>query len=129
MHLHFAPGQAATEVSGDISGYQQLVFQFDGVAQREVTVELSHPGPASLYHNVIAPSGEMVFNGSMDGKRFQARLGESGSYRVQVYLMRNDARRGKRIAFTLRLRQSAAQAPARPGTPTAAASSHQEPVA
>lgn len=112
--LRLAPGQAQVEVSGSVTGYQTQVYEFDGAVGREVTVLLKYPGQASLYHNVIAPSGTAVFNGSIEGDRFRAILRESGRYQVRVYLMRNDARRGKRAAFTLQIRQSSA-GPQHPG--------------
>lgn len=108
--LRFAPGQTEVEVGGSISGYQTLDYAFDATPGVEVTVRLDHPGTASLYHNVTAPSGATLFNGSMDGERFQASLRERGRYLVRVYLMRNDARRGKRVPFTLRIRLSGDQA-------------------
>lgn len=116
--LRFAPGQAELNVNGSVTGYQTQVYEFDASAGREVTVQLTHPGQASLYHNVIAPSGALVFNGSLEGNRFQASLRERGRYQVHVYLMRNDARRGKRSPFTLRIRQSGAQQQ-QPGGPHA----------
>ncbi|MDY0963958.1 hypothetical protein [Massilia sp. CFBP9026] len=108
--LRFAPGQAELNISGSVTGYQTLDYEFDGSVGREVTVLLDYPGRASLYHNVIAPSEALVFNGSLEGSRFQATLREGGRYRVRVYLMRNDARRGKRAAFTLHIRQAGVEA-------------------
>lgn len=108
--LRFGPGQAEVEVRGSISGYQTLDYAFDAAPGVDATVLLDHPGSASLYHNVIAPSGAAIFNGSMDGKRFQASLRERGRYLVRVYLMRNDARRGKQVSFKLRVRLRGAQA-------------------
>lgn len=116
--LRFAPGQAELDVSGKVTGYQVLVYEFDGAAGVKTSVLLTHPGSASLYHNVIAPSGNTVFNGSLEGSRFQANLRERGRYQVRVYLMRNDARRGKNVNFTLRIRQSGAPAQP-PGGPHA----------
>lgn len=120
--LRFAPGQAELNVTGKVTGYQVLVYEFDASAGAEATVALTHRGPASLYHNVIAPSGNTVFNGSLEGSRFQANLGERGRYQIRVYLMRNDARRGKHVDFTLRIRQSGTQAQppgsAAPGRPS-----------
>lgn len=108
--LRFAPGQTEIVVRGTVSGYQTLDYAFDAAPGAEASVVLEHPGQAALYHNVFAPSGATLFNGSMDGMRFQGTLRERGRYRVSVYLMRNDARRGKRSAFTLRIRQSERQA-------------------
>lgn len=116
--LRFDRGQAEVEVRGTITGYQTLDYTFDGAPGSEASVRLDHADQASLYHNVIAPSGAPLFTGSVEGDRFQATLRERGRYRVRVYLMRNDARRGKRVPFTLRIRQSAAQPP-RPLPPQA----------
>lgn len=104
--LRFAPGQTEIVVRGTVSGYQGLDYVFDAFPGADASIVLEHRNQSSLYHNVIAPSGAMIFNGSMDGKRFQGVLRERGRYRVSVYHMRNDARRGKQSAFTLRIRQS-----------------------
>lgn len=104
--LNIAPAQPALQIRGEIAGYQTMTYVFDSAAGVETTIGLDHPGRASLYHNVIAPSGAMLFNGSLDGARFRATLGERGRYQVRVYLMRNDARRGMRVAYTLRIAQS-----------------------
>lgn len=107
--LRIAPGQAEVTVRGTVSGTQTLDYAFEAAPGAEMRVELEHRGQASLYHNVLAPSGATIFNGSMDGARFQGSLRERGLYRVRVYLMRNDARRGKRVDFTLRIKQSGQQ--------------------
>lgn len=108
--LRLAPNAGDIEVRGSLTGYQTLTYLFDGAPGLDMVVRLDHPGQVSLYHNVIAPSGATIFNGSADGPRFRAMLREYGRYQVQVYLMRNDARRGKRVSFTLRVRQSGMQA-------------------
>jgi len=114
--LRIAPAQPEVQVRGEIAGDQTVTYVFDSAAGVDTTISLDHPGRASLYHNVMAPSGAMLFNGSMDGARFHASLTEGGRYQVRVYLMRNDARRGTRVAYTLRIGQSAtsAQRPAPP---------------
>ena len=114
--LKIAPAQPEMQVRGQISGHQTLTYVFDSPAGVDTSVSLDHPGSASLYHNVISPSGALLFNGSMDGTRFQAVLDQRGRYQVRVYLMRNDARRGKRVAFTLKIRQSVQ--PAHAATPS-----------
>lgn len=111
--LRFDPGQTETVVRGTVSGYQTVSYVFDAGSGQDATVRLEHPGQAALYHDLIAPSGNTIFTGSIEGQRFQGQLRERGRYQVRVYLMRNDARRGKRVSFTLRIRQSEAQ-PSRP---------------
>ena len=105
VFLGFGPGAAAQEVRGVVTGYQQATYAFEASPGQEFEVRLAHPGRASLYHNLVTPSGKTVFVGSMDGPRFQGVLREGGRYEIRVYLMRNDARRGIRAPFTLRLRQ------------------------
>lgn len=105
--LRMAPAQPQVQVRGEIAGDQSMTYVFDSAAGVDTTISLDHPGRASLYHNVIAPSGTLLFNGSMDGARFRATLAERGRYQVRVYLMRNDARRGTRVAYTLQIGQSA----------------------
>lgn len=109
--LRITPGSPVREVQGSVTGYQQALFSFEGAPGQEVEIRLDHPGRTSLYHNLQAPSGTSIFVGSRDGDRFADTLRERGRYVVQVYLMRNDARRAKRTTFTLRVRQTA---PARP---------------
>jgi hypothetical protein len=42
-----------------------------------------------------------MFNGSMAGDRFSTTIPSMGTYTVQVYLMRNAARRGESAIYTL----------------------------
>lgn len=100
------PGVALKTFSGTMSGYQQVRYLVDLRPGQIFETELDHRGGASLYHNVTSPSGLTVFVGSSEGNRFQGPIREAGRYEVFVYLMRNDARRGKRVDFTLRLRRA-----------------------
>lgn len=100
------PGVASKVFSGSVTGYQQVRYLIDLRPGQIFETELDHRGGASLYHNVTSPSGVTVFVGSSAGNRFQGPIREAGSYEVFVYLMRNDARRGKRVDFTLRLRRT-----------------------
>ena len=106
--LRIAPAQPEVQVRGEISGYKTITYLFDSAAGVDTTISLDYPGQASLNYNVIAPSGAMLYNGSMEATRFRASLAERGRYQVRVYLMRNDARRNKRVPYTLRISQSAA---------------------
>lgn len=100
------PGVATKVFSGSITGYQEARYVVELRPGQVFETELDHRGMASLYHNVISPSGVTVFVGSADGNRFRAPIRETGRYQVLVYLMRNDARRSKRVEFTLRLRRT-----------------------
>lgn len=63
---------------------------------------LLSPNNRSCYFNVMPPSGEeAIFIGADRGNEFADQLHFSGDYKVEVYLMRNEARRGKTCAYTI----------------------------
>lgn len=100
------PGVASKVFSDSVRGYEQIRYMVDLRSGEILETELNHRGTASLYHNITSPSGATLFVGSIDGNRYQAPIRDGGRYEVLVYLMRNDARRGKRVDFTLRFRRT-----------------------
>jgi hypothetical protein len=64
-----------------------------------VTLQTSNP---SSYFNVTAPgANQALFIGSTSGPRYQGRAAVSGRYKIDIYLMRNAARRGESTRYTL----------------------------
>ncbi|WKL56563.1 hypothetical protein Q1W73_12820 [Asticcacaulis sp. ZE23SCel15] len=102
--LRFNPGQSSQDIRGTVVGYQGAVYAVNARGGDRADIRLQGPGNVSLYYNVISPSGDTLFNGSISGDRFTGTLKETGTYSIQVYLMRNDARRGKRADFKLSVR-------------------------
>lgn len=98
--LHFAKGTSATTVSGTVKGYGGKDYKLGARAGQTMSVKLTSKNP-SLYMNVLKPGGEALFNGSMSGASFSGALPETGDYVVQVYFMRNEARRGASAPFSL----------------------------
>ena len=61
-------------------------------------------GNASAYFNIVAPgASEALYNGSISGNGTSFVIPSSGNYIVQVYLMRNAARRNETADFALTL--------------------------
>lgn len=57
---------------------------------------------ASSYFNIWAPGADTaLFVGSVEGNRASVKAAASGDYRIQVYLMRNAARRNERANYTV----------------------------
>lgn len=57
-------------------------------------LRISKTGSPNAYFNVWAPKDdEAVFNGSAQGDKFDGIATQSGKYKVQVYMMRAQARR------------------------------------
>jgi len=112
--LRFNPGQSSQEIRGTIAGYQGAVYALNARSGDRADIRLDGPRNVSIYQNITSPSGRTVFNGSLSGSRFNGTLNESGVYRVRVYLMRNDARRGKRADFRLNIRLDSTVGPGGP---------------
>jgi hypothetical protein len=59
---------------------------------------------SSLYFNIVAPGASAaLYNSSIDGNGTSVAIPSSGNYVIQVYLMRNAARRGETANYTLTL--------------------------
>jgi hypothetical protein len=86
---------------GKIRGYGSAEYTLHLERGQAVTVALKS-GSTFNYFNIYAPGAdEAFFIGSRDGNRFQGSVTASGDYRIQVYLMRNAARRGASASFEL----------------------------
>ncbi|MBF9033517.1 SH3 domain-containing protein [Rhodobacterales bacterium HKCCE2091] len=103
VDVRFAAGSSGASYSDSITGYEAVEYELDARAGQYMTVEMTTSNP-SAYFNIWAPGTETaLFIGSSSGTDYEGVLPRSGTYRVQVYLMRNAARRGEtasyRIAF------------------------------
>ncbi|MBB4081340.1 DNA breaking-rejoining protein [Brevundimonas lenta] len=99
--IQFARGASSATVTGDIQGYDTVNHLVGARAGQTMSVHMRSSN-ASNYFNVTAPGADAaLFTGSSDGQHFEAQLPSSGDYVVQVYLMRNAARRGESANYTL----------------------------
>ena len=70
-------------------------------AGQTLTVKLVPSNP-STYFNVTAPGAEQaMFIGSTAGTTMTEVIPSSGDYKIDLYLMRNAARRGDTSNFTI----------------------------
>ncbi len=98
--VRFEAGASAATRSGSIKGYDGIVYRLDAGAGQVMQV-LFDPSSRSCYFNVATPDGEGNFNGSVSGNEYSANLTASGTYSVQVYLMRNAARRNETCKYSI----------------------------
>lgn len=99
--VQFAPGASAKAIAGRIKGYDGVRYLVGAEAGQTLTVTLKSTN-ASTNFNVTAPGADAaLFVGSTSGKRFSRKLAASGDHVVDVYLMRNAARRGETASYTL----------------------------
>ncbi|MCB1469612.1 MAG: SH3 domain-containing protein, partial [Rhizobiaceae bacterium] len=67
------------------------------------SASLSTNNPSSYFNIQARGASQALFNGSIDGNLGDVIVPSSGDYVIQVYLMRNAARRGERADFSLRI--------------------------
>lgn len=110
----FPKGASAQTLKGSIKGDQSRDYIVDARAGQTLTVDFK-PSNASAYFNVIAPGADSaMFIGSTEGNRFSGPLATSGRHTVQVYLMRNAARRNEVASYTITIGVKGAAAAAAP---------------
>lgn len=98
--VRFKAGASAATRSASIKGHDGIVYRLDAGAGQVMQV-LFDPSSRSCYFNVETPDGGGNFNGSVSGNEYSAKLTSSGTYSVQVYLMRNAARRNETCKFSI----------------------------
>jgi hypothetical protein len=110
--VSFSKGASSQTLKGSIKGDQSRDYIVDARAGQTLTVDFK-PSNASAYFNVIAPGADSaMFIGSTEGNRFSGPLTTSGRHIVQVYLMRNAARRGELANYTITIGVTGATAAA-----------------
>ncbi|MGB3430024.1 MAG: hypothetical protein WBA53_17810 [Burkholderiaceae bacterium] len=99
--VQFAKGKNSAQVRGSIKGDGDATYTVNARAGQTLAVSLTSKN-ASLNFNINAPgSKESMFIGSVQGAKASVVLPTDGSYVVQVYLMRNAARRSESASYTL----------------------------
>lgn len=94
----------AHSVKGKIKGYATAEYTLTGKAGQTLSVKLKTNQPSN-YFNIRQPGqDEALFIGSTSGNSYQAKLPADGEYTVQVYLMRNAARRNAVANYSLEIR-------------------------
>lgn len=100
--VQFKTGATSAAKSGAIKGYDGINYALGAKAGQAMSI-LFKPSNSSCYFNVYGPKSgaEAIFNGSSSGNEFSKNLDVTGSYRAQVYLMRNAARRNESCRYTI----------------------------
>ncbi|MBL8583512.1 MAG: SH3 domain-containing protein [Rhizobiaceae bacterium] len=100
--LRFRPGATNTVVRGLVVGRGDVNYRLEGRAGQRMSLDLRSRNNF-LYFNVFDPRGRVI---AREETNWSDRLRTSGFYRVQVFLMRSEARRDKVVPFTLEARIS-----------------------
>ncbi len=99
--VQFAKGKSAKTIKGTLKGDQSRLFVVNLRAGQTMTVKLNASN-GSTYFNVTAPGAQQaMFIGSTSGNTMQEVIPSSGDYTIDLYMMRNAARRGETTNFTI----------------------------
>lgn len=99
--IRFERGASSATRRGSLKGYDTATYTLDVRAGQTISVSLQSSNRSGFF-NVSAPrANEALFDGSVKGARYRGQAAVSGRYKIQVYLMRNAARRNETMRYTL----------------------------
>ena len=99
--IRFERGASSATRRGTLKGYETRTYYLDVRGGQTIGASLQSSN-RSGYFNITAPgANQALFDGSIRGARYQGRAAFSGRYKIEVYLMRNAARRGETLRYTL----------------------------
>lgn len=102
--VQFAKGADSATLKGSVVGDRFMDYKLRANAGQTMTVDLAASNP-SLYFNVLPPGSNdvAIYNSSTASNQWTGRLDQSGDYTIRVYLFRNEARRGTKATYTLKV--------------------------
>jgi hypothetical protein len=101
--VRFSAGTSGTTLNSKVQGYDSVQYSLGVRAGQKMSVQLDSSN-SSLYFNITAPgASEALYIGSIDGNATTVTIPSSGNYVIDVYLMRNAARRGESATYSLTL--------------------------
>ena len=98
--VHFAKGITGSTIKGHVKGYDTVNYKLGAKAGQSMGVGLKS---SKAFFTIIAPGKKVIFDGTIEGNSYLDTLPTSGTYTIQVYLMRNEARRGTTAPYTLEI--------------------------
>lgn len=99
--VSFARGTSSKVIKSSVRGYDVVDYLVGARAGQTLSVKMTTSNAASYFNVSAAGADQALFVGSTSGNAFSGKLPASGDYKVQVYLMRNAARRGETAKYTL----------------------------
>lgn len=104
----FKKGSYGTVLKGSFKGYDTIHYTVYAKAGQQLALDLI--GKNNLAEvNIFAPGdrpgiSEAISRSSVDGGSLEITLNETGTYTIQVYQMRNTARRGQVANYNIDLK-------------------------
>ncbi|QRM54170.1 hypothetical protein [Sinorhizobium sp. BG8] len=99
--IRFDPGASSKSIKGSVKGDDGHRYVVGANGGQAISI-LFVPDNDSCYFNLLPPVGDAaIFIGSAEGNEYANVLPATGNYTVDVYLMRNAARRAESCDYTL----------------------------
>lgn len=104
--VRFTHGTSVTTIKATITGWESVNYKLRARAGQSMIVVLNTSNSGN-YFNIYTPGkgpgDAAVFIGTSRGNRYEGILPTDGEYTVQVFLMRNAARRNEKANYTLEI--------------------------
>ncbi|MCU0900399.1 MAG: DNA breaking-rejoining protein [Cypionkella sp.] len=101
--VQFARGTSGATLTSAVKGYNSVQYSLSVTAGQKMSVQLDSNN-SSLYFNITAAGASAaLYNSSIDGNGTSVTIPSTGTYLIDVYLMRNAARRDETAKYTLTL--------------------------
>jgi len=102
--VYFDKGTNGTTVKGHVKGYDTVNYKLGAKSGQSMRVSLESK---KAFINIFEPGKGVgdgaMFIGSIKGANYTGILPKNGTYTIQVFLMRNEARRGTTAPYTLEI--------------------------
>ncbi|WP_312440451.1 hypothetical protein [Janthinobacterium sp.] len=98
-----AQGAPMQKLSGKIKGYATVEYSVTAPVGGKLAIRLNSANTSAYFNLSLDGADEALFVGSRDGNRYQGDIAAPGRYKVQVYLMRNAARKNQTASYVLEI--------------------------
>jgi len=106
--VRFKSGASSATITGSLVGYDVNKYKLDAEAGQAVSV-LFEGSKNACYFNWVEPGANQATHfGEVAGNEFAGTLGKTGTHVIEVYLMRNDARKGAECKYSFTVEISGA---------------------
>ena len=101
--VELTAGKTVHSVKGKIKGYAMVEYSITAPAGSRLSIQLNSANTSAYFNLSLDGADEALFVGSRDGNRYQGDIAAPGRYKVQVYLMRNAARKNQTAGYVLEI--------------------------
>ena len=101
--VELAQGAPIKKLRGKIKGYATVEYSVTAPVGGKLAIRLNSANTSAYFNLSLDGADEALFVGSRDGNRYQGDIAAPGRYKVQVYLMRNAARKNQTASYVLEI--------------------------